>query len=949
MDTATPTVPPPTPTATETQLPPSATPTSPPSENPVLNLPVDQVLQVPALAGFSTSAVHVSYDELGVPHVFGSDQNAVLFIQGYVTASERFWQMDIIRRFAEGRLSEIFGLLSVDQDIDMRTMFTTRDGRRLEDALWQRLLEDDPAGAQATLAYTAGVNAWLADMKAGRNGASLPPDYTFLILSIPANDLQEWRPQDTVAIGRLQAFSLSESSSAEINLARTVAQIEEAVRLDVFRSAPASPATVLPREDGGASSAPGQSRRPTQTRARLRGPSTPLSVLNAAAERLQRTLDSNPLGNRATGVGSNNWIVSPDLSASGHAMMANDPHLALFNPSIWHLIQLDAAGEVIGEGVNLRVNGVNFPGLPGIILGHNDYGAWGGTVSGFDVTDVYVETVTTPPDYPASPRTVLFNGEQVPVLRIEETITVRGAAPVTAIIEVVPHHGPMIPDPDPRDGVVGLEATGMTFRWTGHEITLDSRFLLDLNTARDVEEFRASLRNFAAGGQNWVWADIHGDIAYFPFVLVPQRPAGTVPFLPMPGTGEAEWLTDEQGTTLWLPPEKFPQATNPPEGFLASANNDQIGNTLDNDPLNDDVYFASTFDLGFRQQRILELLSNAAALRPAGAKIDVADMSRYQYDHQSKEAERLLPWLFAAAESRPDLVTEAMGDATARLREWGMAKPGTGPGAVPWDMVAGIDAADLRTDVPPRAIPVSEEEMTDAAAASIFVAWTTRLGRLTFADDFDGTGVGTPGGADATKALLHILENVDREDPGFVVHTQGENGESTLWDDGRTPEVETRDEILLRALADGLAFLEGRFASPEPDNWLWGRIHQMRMEHFLNQGGITSLNLGPFAAPGGRFTVNPGGYSLNADTFTFAGGPSMRSVVVLDPAGIRAVNALPGGNNGDPGSLAAFNVIDPERHYGDHVPGWLNGETFELRVSREAVAAGNRRHLRFVP
>jgi penicillin amidase len=203
---------------------------------------------------------------------------------------------------------------------------------------------------------------------------------------------------------------------------------------------------------------------------------------------------------------------------------------------------------VIEPGESLRVNGVIFPGLPGVILGHNDFGAWGATVSGFDVTDVYIETITTPPDYPASPRTVLFHGEQVPVIRLEETVRVRGAAPVTAIIEVVPHHGPMLPDPNRNDGVVGLAATGMTVRWTGHEITLDSRFLLDLNLARDVNEFRNALQNFATGGQNWIWADVSGDIAYFPYVLVPQRPAGSVPYLPMPGTGEAEWLTDDDGS-----------------------------------------------------------------------------------------------------------------------------------------------------------------------------------------------------------------------------------------------------------------------------------------------------------------------------------------------------------------------------------------------------------------
>src|SRR6185436_892011 len=166
---------------------------------------------------------------------------------------------------------------------------------------------------------------------------------------------------------------------------------------------------------------------------------------------------------------------------------------------------------------------------------------------------------------PRSPRTVLFNGQQVPVLRLEEQFDMGDGTFTTQVIEVVPHHGPMVPDPNLNDEVVGIAATGMSFRWTGHEITQDSRFLTGLNRARNVEEFKDAIRFFGVGAQNWVWADIHGDIAYFPYVLVPQRPAGTVPFLPLRGTGEDEWLQDATGHVQWLPEDKFPQATNPPQ------------------------------------------------------------------------------------------------------------------------------------------------------------------------------------------------------------------------------------------------------------------------------------------------------------------------------------------------------------------------------------------------
>jgi penicillin amidase len=902
--------------------------------DPIAQLPVNEAVALPGLGAMTD----VVTDDLGVPHVFAPDVNSAVFVQGYLTAASRFFEMDVFRRFAEGRLTEIFGRAALGNDVAMRTVFTTRDGRRLEEALWQHIQETDHEIADILNAYSDGINAWLADLRAGRNGTHLPPEYSLgLILDIKTDELEAWRPQDCLAIARLQAWQLSETLEAEIGLARAKAALPDAVFRDVFRSAPAAPDTVLPVSGvatRAASAAPRSSRLPVAVAQR------PFAEVAAALAELRR---ANPLGQRRSDVGSNNWIVSPALSANGHAMLANDPHLQLLNPPIWFMIQLESANA----GSPLHTNGVIFPGLPGVILGHNDVGAWGATVSNFDVTDVYLETVTTPADYPASPRTVLFKGQQVPVLRIEESFKIRNGTPVTEVIEVVPHHGPMVPDPHRGDPLVGLAATNMSFRWTGHEITDDPRFLIDLQRARNVADFRAALRNFAVGGQNWVWADVSGDIAYFPRVLVPQRPQGTVPYLPMPGTGEAEWLTDAEGNTLWLPDDQIPQATNPPEGYLATSNNDQIGNTLDNDPLNDAIYLDFTNDLGFREQRIHDLLSNRANVRPAGAKISLADMSAYQYDHASLEAARLLPFLFAAADARPDLVPPDVSAALDQLRAWGVEKPGSPA----YDTASGIDAHDLRADVAPRSTPVSDEERADAVATSIFAAWETQLGPAVFADDFAGTGIGAPGDDDATKSLLHILEDIDRTDSAFQVYTKAGNGESALWDNKTTPAVETRDQVLLEALRDGLAALATTFPGEAPQQWLWGKIHQVRLEHFIGQIGLPIFDLGPFAAPGGRFTVNPGNYSLNAADYEFSGGPSERFVAVLDPAGIRAVNTLPGGNNGDPGGTgsANFSQIDPANRYGDHVHEWINGETFAYRISHADVAAHAVRKVRFTP
>lgn len=935
----------PQPSATATLVP-TSTPTSAPEPTVTATAtPSGPITQNLAIEGLPDD-VEVLFDDLGFPHVYAPNIQAAIFTQGYLTASTRFWEMDAFRRVAGGRLSEILGRLTLETDVSMRTMFTTRDGRRIQDALWEHINAVDPEVAGVLQAYSDGVNAWLADLRAGRNDAEMPPEYTDgIILNETPMSLADWRPQDSLAIARLQAQQLSDSMGDEISFARILASLPEAIVRDVYRSAPASPATVLPPAGGGAGAA-ASNGPPLPAASTMPDP----QLLAQVETLLRTTAAARPMGNNTQGVGSNNWIVAPALSQSGFAMLANDPHLALYNPPVWHVIQLD--GGVDDEGRRYNVNGVIFPGLPGVILGHNDVAAWGATTAGFDVTDVYMEEITTPPDYPASPRTVTFKGEQVPVLRVEEPFYVKGrSTPVMQIIEVVPHHGPMVPDPVINDANVGLTATGMSFRWTGHEVTNDARFLYDLTLVRSVAEFEDALRNFAVGAQNWIYADIEGNIAFSARVLMPERPAGVIPYLPVSGLGDAEWLTDETGAVAWLPKEKLPRAVNPTEGYLASANNDQVGNTLDNDPLNDDVYLAYSAAMGFRQERILDLLSNRAELRGNGELMDQADMARYQYDHQSLEASRLLPFLVEAVANRADLVDAQMTVALDRLREWGEEKPGS----VAFDMASGVDAHDLREDIAPRAAAVSDEEKTDAVAASIYAAWSSRLPRLVYTDEFAGSGIGVPGGEDATKSLLHLLEDVERQDGAFAVHTLGEDGQSRLWDDSRTPAVETRDEILLTALRNALTLLEERFATADMSQWQWGLLHQVTFQHFIGQAGIAAFDLGPFAAPGGRETVNPGSYSLNANTFGFTGGPSKRFVAVLDPAGIRAINVLPGGINGNPGrpttgpASSFYDLINPDRHYGDHIAAWVNGETFEYRIKRADVEANLERTWNLTP
>lgn len=411
-----------------------------------------------------------------------------------------------------------------------------------------------------------------------------------------------------------------------------------------------------------------------------------------------------------------------------------------------------------------------------------------------------------------------------------------------------------------------------------------------------------------------------------------------MPYALLPGTGEAEWLTDAQGNVAWLPEAAFPQALNPAQGFLSTENGDPTGHTVDNDALNDGAYFAAWYIDGLRQQRVQDMLSNRANLRPAGAKMTMADMSAYQNDTASLDALRLLPFLFTAAAARPELVTAKMSAALTRLQAWMEEKPGS-PAS---DAVSGIDAHQLRADVPPRARAVTDEERTDAVATSIYHAWLNQIWKVLLPADWPQVETILQ-----WRLLFHLLEDIDRTAPAYRVWTKGANGDSTLWDDPTTTEVETRTEVLLGALSRALDLLEPTFGSADMSTWLWGKVHQVMLMHSL------TWNLGPFPAVGGFWTVNAAGAlpwpGEGAYDFTVSLGIIQRLVVLLDPAGIRSTNLILGGQSGNPGGPSKYNQINPAIHYGDMIPKWINGETIEMRISRQAVAADNQRSVTYVP
>jgi len=840
--------------------------------------------------------VHVLIDELGIPHIYASSEEDVLAAQGYMHARDRFVEIDLYRHASWGRVAELTGQMPVigpllgdltARTIDwlLRSIFTTLNGERIA----AEILENASPDVLKTMeSYRAGVNAYIQDLREGRNGATLPSYYKEL-LGVREDNIPDYSPEDIVYLGLFMAFFLAGMDDLvdDLTHAAYFQYVDEDILFDTLRSAPSDPTSVLPYpwEKG-----PSSSHKPLPTRV----PEIPEETLSSAREllRLVASLMGNP--EQVQRFGSNNWTVSPSSTQRGYAIMANDQHLALMNPPIYYQSHLDT--RRFGGG-DLNVIGVSFAGFPGISSGHNEFVAWGQTVMGYDQADIYVETVMGEEN--GFPSSVLFQGEAVPTQTVWESFRV-GYGPGSTEIELpivyTPHHGPVLPF-STRQG------TALSMKWAGQFPFKDSEGLTLIDRAKDVYEFADALTNFHAASFHWVFADIHGNIGYSGHARIPVRRdiRQYPPHRPLPGTGEAEW-------DGFVSEEDLPLAFNPSAGFFNTSNNDVYGTTADNDPFNDPVYYFFSADIGFRARRVRDLLGE----RIQGNGISFEDMMDLQGDTYSFAAQRLLPFLFEAAAAMPESVPVALQKALERLEAWDYTSP-TG------------------TDAPWRTNPPDEEEVKNSVASSIYHAWLNRILYDTFRDDYHAhRQQDPPDGEMTTKALIHLLEHPE----------EARTGEA-LFDDRATPNhVETPHELMLRSLSRAINFLRELFGTSDMDAWQWGELHQVR---FLLGYEDISLPLfpiqGPFPKSGSNFTVDSSDFGSNPKSFGTTFGAATRFIIELEPGVLRAVNAQPGGQSERP--------EDP--HYEDLTHRWLDNRYHELHFWFEDVLAHTEAYLKFVP
>jgi penicillin amidase len=510
----------------------------------LLRRPLPRVTGTLRVRGIA-AAVEIRRDRWGVPHVRAESIEDAWFAQGFCHGQDRLWQLDLYRRLSCGRLAEVAGPDGLALDRFVRTLGLRRIALTEEAAL-------DGELRRALEAYSVGVNA-------AADAAPAPLELQLLRL-----DFEPWRPADTLTLTKLLALGLSTNWERELVRADMARELgaDLAARLDPGYPAgnPVALAPGVPWEGNGL-------------------------ALVAQIDALRETLGLAP---EATG--SNNWAVSPRLSATGGALLAGDPHLSPGMPGITYKLSIEVDGR--------RCRGASFPGRVGIVFGQNDDVAWSLTNTMADVMDLYVERVDGE-EYE-------FRGERLPLRIAEEEIEVKGRSEPERLVVRSTHHGPIVNE------ALGAEPDEpLALRWSALEAPCVTEASLGVLRVGDGAELVASLEPHNAPVSSLVWADRHGSIGLKVIGIVPLRHGGC-PDLPKPGwSGEYEW-------DGWIPYDELPELVDPEQGYVVTANN-RI--TPDDYP----HHITSEWLDGYRARRIEELLA-------AGEEHDLDDFQRMQTD-----------------------------------------------------------------------------------------------------------------------------------------------------------------------------------------------------------------------------------------------------------------------------------------------------------------------------
>ena len=640
-----------------------------------------------SLAGLE-QPVQVVFESNGTAHITAQTDHDLFVATGYVQARFRLFQMDLMRRQGAGRLSEIVGKAALDTDTFELQLGLLRTAH----AEWNALSADDPL-RQILIAYSQGVNDRIQEAESTHH-----LDAMFTLLGYQP---KPWTPIDSLLIKGDMTQTLNFTDTPIV-----MALLNKSLGADLTSAwFPILPPNVQSPYDPGpykkAAPAPIQTA-PAATAAATAG--------SESAADLYANLAALPQGLIAHGGESNNWAVAGAKSVSGGALLAGDPHLHLTLPAIWFQMTQDSP--------SYHSSGVAIPGTPGVLLGHNQHIAWSLTDAQNQQTFFYVEKEDS-----AHPGMYLWKGTWTPYTTVGYDIPVLGEATRRLSVKLSVH-GPVISD----------RGQTTTVWWAGSIPSQDLAVLMGINRASDWTEFRDALRGWYSPTHNFVYADDKGNIGLISAGYYPQVPANAQPWLPMPGTGEF----DVTGT---IPYDDIPQAYDPPDNIIWSANQRQV---TANYP-----YYIGTasnfFDPGYRANEIHRALS-----RPG--KLSAADMQALQTDTRDFLASEMVPELLTALNGEP-LTAQESAD-VALLKSWDYRMDADSKAATVWwffwQEYMNQTFSPWWTS---RHVKVSMNEVSDALGQDL-ESWTLNDPNN---GAFSAPGVGA---RDATQAMRQAFKSV---------------------------------------------------------------------------------------------------------------------------------------------------------------------------------------------
>ena len=595
-----------------------------------------------------THPVDIFRDRWGINHIYAGNEHDLFFAQGYAAARDRLFQFEIWRRQATGTVAEILGRQELKRDIGAR-LHSFRGDLKAE-LNWYH-----PHGEAIVTAFVDGINAYVDE--ALRRPDDLPIEFKMLGIK-PAH----WTP--AVIVSRHNG--LLANIGQELNMAMAIREmgVEKVKHLSEFYGGepnlevdPAIDLSLLNRDILRLYNAFREPLRftPGELAAPFRGQNRGAAGLAEAAYG-PTAMD---LSQRQEDIGSNNWVVSGRLTSSGKPLLMNDPHRVQEAPSLRYWSHLVAPGwNVIGGGE---------PMLPGVSIGHNEYGAWGLTIFGTDSEDLYVYDTN-----PANANQYRYKGAWEDMRVIKESIPIKGEAPASADLKFT-RHGPVLYEDAAHHKAYALRAAWMDIGGAPYLASLR------MDQAKTWDEFRDACSYSRIPAENMVWADVSGNIGYQAVAVTPIR-RNWSGLVPVPGDGRYEW-------DGYLPILALPHVANPAKGFWVTANNYQVP---PNYPYPEAQHHTATDP--FRADRITELLSS-------GRLHSVAGMMALQNDDLSIPARSIVPLLRDMT-----IADEKVAQARDMLVAWNNVLDKDSVAAGVYEMFQRRLLANIRDDlVPPNA------------------------------------------------------------------------------------------------------------------------------------------------------------------------------------------------------------------------------------------------------